>query len=231
MPLRNMAYDTAEYERQAAVIRKRVQKRKWIARAEFLSGFTKESRLMPCITLVLYYGKDWDGSTDLYGVLDMQGIPEEMKSYINNYSIHLIEVRKLQDTDVFQTDLKQVFDFIKYSEDKKKLKELIEAEPAYQEMDEDAYDMAAAYANAEELIAVKKYHGKDGKINMCKAIKEMLEDERQEGREEGRQVGLQALIETCQELGMTKEQATDKVVQKFNIPKEKAAEYMCKYWK
>ncbi|MBO5278188.1 MAG: transposase [Lachnospiraceae bacterium] len=226
MPLRNMAYDTAEYERQAAVIRKRVRKRKGITRAEFLSGFTRESRLMPCITLVLYYGKDWDGSPDLHGILDMQGIPEEMKSYINNYSIHLIEVRKLQNTDVFKTDLKQVFDFIKYSEDKKKLKELIEAEPAYQEMDEDAYDMAAAYANAEELIAVKKYHGKDGKVNMCKAIQEMLEDERQEGRQEG----IQALIETCQELGMTKEQTADKVSQKFKISKANAGEYMEKYW-
>lgn len=231
MPLRNMSYDTAEYERQAADIRKQVRKRKGITRAEFLSGFAKESRLTPCITLVLYYGKDWDGSTDLHGILDMQSIPEEMKAYVNNYSIHLVEIRKLQNTDVFRIDLKQIFDFIKYSENKKKLKELIESEPAYQEMNEEAYDMAVTYANAEELIAVKKYHGKDGKVNMCKAIKEMLEDEREEGRQEGIQEGIQALIEICLELGMTQKDTENKILQKFDISEERVREYMGKYFK
>lgn len=224
MPLRNMGYDTAEYERQAANIRKRVRKRKGISKAEFLSGFTGDSKLIPCITLVLYYGKDWDGSLDLHGLLDMQDIPEEMKPYINNYAIHLIEVRKLRNTDVFQTDLKQIFDFIRYSEDKKKLKELVENDPVYQEMDEAAYDMAVTYANSEELIAVKKYHGKGGKVNMCKAIREMLEDERLEG-------SLQALIETCQEFGATREETLSKVLDKFELTEEKALEYVTKYWK
>jgi len=175
MPLRSMVYDTSEYERQATGISKQVRKKKGVTRAEFLSGFTKESRLTPSITLVLYYGKDWDGSVDLHGILNMQDIPEEIKPYINNYSIHLIEIRKLTNTDVFKTDLKQVFDFIRYSEDKKKLKELIQTDPVYQEMDEEAYDMAVQYAKAEEMMAVKKYYEKEGKVNMCKAIREMLE--------------------------------------------------------
>lgn len=167
MPLRSMAYDTAEYERQAAGISRQVRRRKGITKAEFLSGFAKDSRLTPCITLVLYYGNDWDGSLDLQGILDMQGIPEAMRAYVNNYAIHLVEIRKLENTDVFRTDLKQVFDFIRCSGDKKKLKDLVESEPAYQEMDEDAYEMAAAYADAKELITMKKFRGKDGKVNMC----------------------------------------------------------------
>lgn len=56
MPLRCMSYDAAEYERQAAVIGNLVKRRKDITSAEFLSGFTKDSRLHPCVTLVLYYG-------------------------------------------------------------------------------------------------------------------------------------------------------------------------------
>lgn len=51
-------------------------------------------------------------------------------------------------------------------------------------MDEDAYDMIAACTKAEELVALKKYHEKGGKVDMCQAIKEMLADERQFGREE-----------------------------------------------
>lgn len=55
MPLRSMAYDAAEYERQAGIIRKKARRLKNITRAEFLSGFTKEDRLYPCITLVLFF--------------------------------------------------------------------------------------------------------------------------------------------------------------------------------
>jgi uncharacterized membrane protein len=57
MPLRVMSYDVAEYERQASVIKKKVRKMKGIKKAEFLSGFLKENRLQPCVTLVLYYGQ------------------------------------------------------------------------------------------------------------------------------------------------------------------------------
>lgn len=86
---------------------------------------------------------------------------------------------------MFQTDLRQIFDFIRFSKDKGKLKQLVESDAAFQDMDEDAYDMAAAYTNAKELIAVKKYHGKDGRVNMCEALTALLADSRQEGREEG----------------------------------------------
>ena len=40
----------------------------------------------------------------------------------------------LVDTNAFRTDLKQVFDFIRCSEDKEKLEELIKADAAYQTM-------------------------------------------------------------------------------------------------
>ncbi|MGN1145027.1 MAG: hypothetical protein ACI4R5_01150 [Acetatifactor sp.] len=91
---------------------------------------------------------------------------------------------------MFQTDLRQIFDFIRFSKDKAKLKQLVESDAAFQDMDEDAYDMAAAYTNAKELIAVKKYHGKDGRVNMCEALTALLADSRQEGREEGREEGM-----------------------------------------
>lgn len=93
----------------------------------------------------------------------MENIPDEIKPYINNYSLLLIEVRKLKNTDVFQTDLKQIFDFIRYSEDKTTLREVVEAD---------------------ELLQTKQFHGKDGKVNMCKAIQEMLADERAVGHEQ-----------------------------------------------
>ncbi len=195
MPLRAMGYDAAEYERQAAGIGKEVRRLAGINSAEFLSGFRKDSRLYPCITLVLYFGEEWDGSRDLHGIINFKDIPEKLKGLVNNYHLHLLDVRKLEDTKVFRTDLKQVFDFIRYSKNKEKLGELVMGDNAYRAMEEDAYDMIAIYANAKELTNVKASCRKKGKINMCKALKEMIEDGKKEGIEKGMEKGIEKGME------------------------------------
>jgi hypothetical protein len=44
------------------------------------------------ITVVIYYGeKPWDGATTLHGMLD---IPEEMKPFVNDYKMLLVEARQ-----------------------------------------------------------------------------------------------------------------------------------------
>ncbi len=194
MPVRDMSYDAAEYDRQVRRIRKRVRKMQRLSRAEWLSGFRKTDRLYPCITLVLYYGENWDGARSLHELLDFTDIPPKLRAYINDYPIHVFEIRKLEDMAVFKTDLKQIFEFIKYSSDKRKLRHLVQNDPAYQELDEDAYDMAVQYTGATELIAVKKDYENGGKVNMCKALTEMLADERQEGIEQGKENALFSLV-------------------------------------
>lgn len=57
--------------------------------------------------------------------------------------------RKLKDTSVFKTDVRQVFDFIRCSEDKKKLKELVDGNEYYKNMEEDACAIAEC---SEELV-------------------------------------------------------------------------------
>ena len=44
------------------------------------------------------------------------------------------------------------------------------------------------------LIQAKKYQGKDGKINMCVAIREMLADEKEIGKEIGKEELLSNMI-------------------------------------
>lgn len=49
-------------------------------------------------------------------------------------------------------------------------------------MEEDAYDMIAEYADVEKFAGMKKFRGKDGKIDMCEGLKGLIEDGREEGR-------------------------------------------------
>ncbi|MCM1047993.1 MAG: Rpn family recombination-promoting nuclease/putative transposase [Clostridiales bacterium] len=193
MPLRSMSYDTGEYEKQAAKIRRKNRKKlKDLRGSEYLYGFGKKDRLNPVITLIIYSGEEeWNEPESLHEMIDFTDIPENMINMVQDYKVNLIEIRKLTDTSIFKTDVRQVFDFIRCSKDKAALKNLVEGDEAYKSMEEDAYEVVAQYTNATELIEAKEdYYGKDGKVDMCKALKELIEDGRAEGREEG----LRALV-------------------------------------
>ena len=191
IPLRNMTYDAGEYERQAAKIRKAVRKNhQGLSRGEYLYGFRKNSRLYPAVTFILYAGaEEWDGPKSLHDILDFTDIPEELRQMVADYPIHLVEIRKLADTSIFKTDIRQVFDFIRCSEDKNALRQLVEQDTYFQHMEEDAFDVATLYSDAKELIQVKDLYKKEERIDMCKAITELMEDSRAEGVLAGMEAG------------------------------------------
>lgn len=230
MPLRCMSYDASEYERQAAVVGRQVKRRKDITSAEFLSGFTKDSRLHPCVTLVLYYGEDWDGATNLHSILDFTDIPRDLQDKVNDYRIHVCEVRKFDKTDVFQTDLKQVFDCIRCADDPDKLYQLMTNDPVYQELDEETYDVIAEHIKTVELLKTKESSMEGGKVNMCNAIAQLIQRGRMEGVEQGIEQGIRALIETSIEYHSTREETQERLVEKMQISPEAAQAYIRQYW-
>ena len=64
-------------ELDSAEIRIRRQEhreRKDLKAEEYLSGISREDRFLPVVTLVLYFGKHWDGPRNLKDLLDLEGI-------------------------------------------------------------------------------------------------------------------------------------------------------------
>lgn len=114
-------------------------------------------------------------------------------------------------------------------------------------MDEDAFDVAVHYTNLTELIDKKDVYKKEGNMDMCKAVRELIEDGRTEGRKLGMQEGIQKgitegkneeriagiriLIDTCREFGASREQTAEKVAVKYHLDAEEAAGYLNVYWK
>lgn len=43
-------------------------------------------------------------------------------------------------------------------------------------MEEDAFDVVAHYTNATNLVTAKDYYRKDGKVDMCRAIMELIDE-------------------------------------------------------
>lgn len=102
----------------------------------------------------------------------------------------LIEVRRYEEYENFRTDLREVFGFLQRAEDKDGLREYLEAnEEKFENLSTDAYDMISVMGHSKELQEIReKYHKeKGGRSNMCQAIKDMIED----GRQEGMQIGVQ----------------------------------------
>ena len=145
---------------------------------------------------------------------------------INNYHIHICEVRKFENTEVFRTDLKQVFDFIRLSKDPEKLYELVRKDPAYQKLDEDAYDVIAEYVNDMKFKEIKKENLEGGTVNMSDVATGLM----QLGRREGIEQGVQALIEMSIKFGSTKQETTEYIIEKMQVSREDTEKYMEKYW-
>lgn len=116
--------------------------------------------------------------------MELSDVPECLKNKIADYPMELLEVRDYPDTERFRTDIRQVFEFLKYATDKKKLAEYVQAnKSAFSDLNEQAYDMISCMSKSGELKEIKKKYQdkKGGKVNMCKAITDMIAEGRREG--------------------------------------------------
>ena len=44
--------------------------------------------------------------------MEYETLPDKLKVFLNNYKIHVLEIRSFHDIDRFKTDLREVFGFI-----------------------------------------------------------------------------------------------------------------------
>ena len=173
MPVRNMIYDALSYAEQVSA-RGYYNKKNKTAKdgVEFLSGFLKTDKLIPVITLVVYFGVEkWDGPVSLHEMLDTNN--DVVLKYIQDYRINLIEPSgiKEEELELFTSDLKEVLTFIKFSKDSEKIKEHY-MDRGKVMIDNDAIRVIETVTN----IKVPKKKGRK-KTDMCEAINKLIEEE------------------------------------------------------
>ncbi len=119
--------------------------------------------------------------------MEYETLPDKLKVFLNNYKIHVLEIRSFHDIDRFKTDLREVFGFIQRSGDPaEEQKFTFENKERFQKMDEEAFDVITTVTGSKELELMKnEYRDERGKINMCEAILGMIEAGRVEGRTHG----------------------------------------------
>ena len=177
MPVRNMIYDSLQYGKQVMEIAAEHRKKKDRngTQAEYLSGFYRDDRLVPVITLVIHFGaEEWDGPMCLKDMITVHD--KKLLEYIQDYKIYLIDPAKLTEEDLrkFSTSLREVLGYIKYSRDKTKLRNYIVHNPRMK-LEKEA-------AQVIKIITKTPIKIKTGgeKTDMCQAVDEMIEDGRKE---------------------------------------------------
>ena len=221
-PVKSMVYDALEYARQVAEKAKKHKQdndTKGISPGEFMRGFHKDDRLVPVVTLVIFFNPEkWDAPKSIHEMFDVKD--KRLLSYVNDYKLNLISPYEIKETDAskFQSNLKEVLLYIKNSNDKNKLQELVNGDEEFTKLDRDAACVINVCTNSK-----LKINENEGVVNVCKAINDLVT----ESIDEGKYIGA---IGMCKTFKLSLEDAILKIMESFNLSEQEADAVVNKYW-
>ena len=132
MPVKALILDMLNYTKQIREAEKSYKKQKEYgdSNSEFLSGFHKEDKLIPVITLTIHFGNQkWDGPRNIREMFS-ETDPRIMR-FLPDYEINLISPNEIDDFSDFDSDLGVVLSYIKASVDKKELRDLTSSDERF----------------------------------------------------------------------------------------------------
>lgn len=183
---------------------------------EYLSGFYKTDHLIPVVTLAIFYSAEvWDGPLalrEMYSAVD-----DEVMRYVPDYRVNLIAPGNMPEEEIeeFQSSLKEVMLYIKYSKDKKKLQEVTHKNKNFRSLERQAAEVISVTTNSK-----LKYAEGQEVVNVCAAIEEMKMDSEIKGS-----------VETYREFDCSLQDTVRRVAEKFSFSLQKSEEEVRKYWK
>ena len=210
MPFRSMQYDTLEYQHQLDEIKNRNEvDGVYASPNERLCRVKKADRLHPVYTLCLYLGTEtWAGPRSLMDMMDFGNHPDNMKEYFADYPFRLYCVNEEQDFSMFHTEMRNVFELLPLRKDKKRLLQKLEQNSVYRRMSEDSLELLSVLMDSPSIWKNRKKYLLQNNItpetatqeseeyDMCQAIRELIEDGRQEGLSQGRMETLKQNVES-----------------------------------
>jgi len=178
MVVRNMFYDALNYSSQVEATAKHHRKNKDVTGAEFLSGFAKEDKLVPVITLTIYWNTgNWEGARSLHEMLNVSD--EEILKYVSDYKLNLIVPDEIEDFDKFKTELGPLLEFISVADNGKSLGNALNNKGwKWENLSAEAIDLLNICLDAKLEINNNLLEGAG---SVCKGIEELKDMAREEG--------------------------------------------------
>lgn len=202
-PVKNLLYDVLQYVSQVEKASRAHRKRKEYKgrnEGEFLSGFYKDDKLLPVITLIVLFSPDeWDGPLSLREMMDVDD--PAILSMVPDYRIHLVAPADISEQDFkkFHTSLGDVLTFIKYSKDDEKMEDWLDGTGADVVLGREEIQVLNTCVNAKLTM-----QSSEEAIKVCEAIRKMNEKAVKKAEENTQLAGIRNLIKN---LNLTAEQA------------------------
>ena len=134
-----------------------------------------------------------------------------------------------QQLDIFKSDLKDVLKFIKHSVSKAELAQLVNGNKAYRSLDRLAAQTISVCAGLNFNLPVG-----EERIDMCKAIDDMLTDALNEGMDKGRKEatneGMLNVIAMARDYNLGKEAAVQQLAKRYPLSQDDAMSFVNQNW-
>ena len=169
MPFRVMEYDARQYMQQFRDRR-----------------FRRLQKLLPVVTFVVNLsGSAWTLPTSISGLIGP--VAPRLRPFVHDYGMNLLDpfVMDEKTSGVFCTELKTVVDCFRLSGDKKLMRDFLTRMGSRRTVSPEAALLLSNFLEVD--LPVK---GQKEEVDMCKAMREILKDERDEGRREGMTQGI-----------------------------------------
>lgn len=227
MPVRSMLYDALRYTRQCKKLEREHRKDGDLKDPdEFLSGMAKYDRIQPVINLVVYYGeKPWDGPSSLS---DMMDIPPLFRPLFNDQKLNLLEVRNTGKLRFKNEDNQDFFTLIKEFYENDGHIDINRLKERFSGRDIDWETMAAigAATGSAKLVDYALEH-KGGRLNMCTALENLVQEGKQEGIQEGIQEGmLKGMVVVYREMNISDDAIIQKLQEKSDLSYEELKKFL-----
>ena len=221
MPMRVMGYDYGTYKKQYDSNAKQYKTAEGMEEDEYLSRMKKTDKFTPVITICVYYGeKPWDGAVSLHGMLD---IPEEMKKFVNDYKMMLVEARQNNLTFhnmnnvYFFNMLEMVLDkSIPRNEAKEKVIK-------YAREHSIGKNVIMTVAGATNCKLDYNALAEKGDADMCTLFDEIAKENETKGKVEGEAKGI---VETGADFGLSENDILERLQNKLKVSIQTAQEYL-----
>ena len=172
MPVRCAVYDSLSYLQQIEYYPDGTRRK----------NFGKNDKILPVVTIVIHFSADkWDGCLSIKELFEETDT--DLMPLISDYKMNLVDIARLNDLNSFQSELKQVFGFIKCSKSDTELERLLSDDKSFTEMSPEAAATIKVCTNYDLNI------NKEGATNVCEAIEQLKRKSHDKGFEEGIEEG------------------------------------------
>ena len=130
-------------------------------------------------------------------------LTDAIRSVTADYSLRVLDLSDENNYDPYQTEMRSVFECYARRDDKERFFAYVSSDESFRHMDRETIEVIGRLINSQELLDIIDENEEEEECDVCKAIKDLIEDGRKEG-------ALKILIELANDGSISIKEAAQK---------------------